>query len=270
MPELPEVETSRKGIAPYIENARIKDIVVRNIRLRWPVPVDDIKMLIGEKVSEVSRRGKYIKIQCATGYILIHLGMSGSLRVLTSEESPKKHDHIDLIMNNGAIIRFNDPRRFGCCLFQAGTTEHTLLSLLGPEPLEPEFDGQYLYKRSRNKKQTIKAFIMDSHVVVGVGNIYAAEALFKAGIHPSRAAGNISLARYDKLAVIIKTVLAAAIQQGGTTLRNFVDTDGKPGYFKQQLLVYGRTDQSCYQCDSVIKVIKQAQRSTFYCPNCQK
>lgn len=271
MPELPEVETSRRGIAPHLKGLRISTFEVRNSSLRWPVPVDELQALAGETINEIERRGKYIKLICDSGYILIHLGMSGSLRVLLQPEPPKKHDHVDLVMENGAILRFNDPRRFGCWLFQSGKMqEHPLLASLGPEPLQDEFNAEYLYTQSRKKAQPIKTFIMDSHVVVGVGNIYASEALFMAGIHPGRAAGKISRVRYELLVKAIKSILAAAIKQGGTTLRNFINSEGKPGYFKQQLMVYGRKGESCHQCSSLIKIAKHAQRSTFYCAECQK
>jgi formamidopyrimidine-DNA glycosylase len=271
MPELPEVETSRRGITPHLKGLRIRSLDVRNAKLRWPVPVEELDVLVGEKIVDIDRRGKYIKLICESGYILIHLGMSGSLRVLMQAEPPKKHDHVDLVVENGSILRFNDPRRFGSWLFQLDNTkEHALLALLGPEPLEDKFNADYLHSRSRNKTQPIKTFIMDSHVVVGVGNIYASEALFMAGIHPGRCAGKISHARYELLVTAIKTILTAAIKQGGTTLRNFINSEGKPGYFKQQLMVYGRKGEPCHQCAAPIKIAKHAQRSTFYCAECQK
>lgn len=297
MPELPEVETSRLGITPHIQKQKIAQIIVRNPKLRWPVPVAELEALAGQVIEKVERRGKYLKLICQTGYILIHLGMSGSLRILKghqlqvskksskrssqsksehqpehkSEYKPEKHDHIDLICENGAILRYNDPRRFGCYLFQKDNTqEHKLLAVLGPEPLSEDFTAAFFYQHSRGKKQSIKTFMMDSHIVVGVGNIYASESLFLAGIHPNASAGRVSLKRYEKLVIAIKQVLAAAIEQGGTTLKDFVGSDGKPGYFKQQLNVYGRESQPCVACSSTIKKIKQGQRSTFYCPKCQK
>jgi formamidopyrimidine-DNA glycosylase len=271
MPELPEVETARRGIEPHLVGKKIKAIDVRNGNLRWPVPVDAFNLLIGEKITSVERRGKYIKLLSKSGYMLIHLGMSGSLRILTEFQPPAKHDHIDLIMSNGTILRFNDPRRFGSWLFQAEpNSEHSLLVNLGPEPLENGFEARYLYNCSRKKTQSIKTFIMDSHVVVGVGNIYASESLFKSGIHPKKPAGKISLARYALLVDAIKAILQKAVDQGGTTLRDFTDSEGKPGYFKQQLMVYGREKEQCYVCHSMIKNIKLGQRSTFYCQECQK
>ena len=275
MPELPEVETSRRGISPHIEGHTISSFEIRNTKLRWPVPVKQLKNLIGEQLLSVERRGKYIKLVCPSGYMLIHLGMSGSLRIITKQQSqqqkPQKHDHIDLLMSNGVILRYNDPRRFGCWLFQKDTsTEHKLLATLGPEPLDDAFNGEYLYQLSRNKTKNIKTFIMDSHIVVGVGNIYAAEALFKAGIHPKKAAGKVSKSRMEQLVAAIKTILSMAIEQGGTTLRDFTNSDGKPGYFKQELMVYGREEEPCFICQKPIKNIKLGQRSTFFCVKCQK
>lgn len=271
MPELPEVETTCSGIAPYISQQGLTAVIVRFPHLRWPIPIEHLNSLVGENLIEVTRRAKYIKLTFATSYILIHLGMSGSLRIVKPEEPIKKHDHVDFVFKNGWILRFNDPRRFGSIVWQEGSeTLHPLLKNLGPEPLEQEFNGEYLYQQSRKKTQAVKTFIMDSHVVVGVGNIYAAEALFMAKIHPMRAAGKISLVRYQALARAIQQVLESAIKQGGTTLRDYVNSDGKPGYFSQQLLVYGRKNEPCVNCGHLIKVSKLAQRSTFYCAECQK
>lgn len=270
MPELPEVETSRRGIAPHIEGCELQQVIVRNAHLRWPVPTEELRALQGLELQQVSRRGKYLRLHFATGYILIHLGMSGSVRIVTAQQPAAKHDHLDLIFANGNILRLNDPRRFGCCLFQADDEEHALLQSLGPEPLSETFNADYLFRRSQGKSQAVKAFIMDSHEVVGVGNIYASESLFRAGIHPKRAAGRISQPRYEKLVTAIKTVLAEAIEQGGTTLRDFVGSDGKPGYFKQELQVYGREGEDCPHCGNPVKRITLGQRSTFYCGQCQK
>lgn len=271
MPELPEVETTRSGIAPYIEQQMLADIVVRFPHLRWPIPVENLQGLVGETLVAVHRRAKYIQLIFSNSYVLIHLGMSGSLRMVNADEPIKKHDHVDFSFSNGWILRFNDPRRFGSIVWQAGVEElHPLLKNLGPEPLESDFDGQYLYQQSRKKSQAVKTFIMDSHVVVGVGNIYAAEALFAAKIHPKRAAGKVSLARYNVLAEAIQHILTNAIKQGGTTLKDYVNGEGKPGYFSQQLLVYGRKNEACVYCGNLIKVSKLAQRSTFYCAECQK
>ena len=271
MPELPEVETSRRGISPHIKGQTISAIEIRHSTLRWPVPVKRLKKLVGEPLLSVERRGKYLKLICPSGYILIHLGMSGSLRILTEYQKPEKHDHIDLLMSNGVVLRYNDPRRFGCWLFQEdASVDHKLLATLGPEPLDDAFSDDYLYAHSRKKSKNIKTFIMDSHIVVGVGNIYASEALFKAGIHPEKPAGKVSKARFVQLVAAIKAVLSAAIEQGGTTLRDFTNSDGKPGYFKQELMVYGREGEPCFICQKPIKNIKLGQRSTFFCSQCQK
>ncbi|MCY4045602.1 MAG: bifunctional DNA-formamidopyrimidine glycosylase/DNA-(apurinic or apyrimidinic site) lyase [Cellvibrionales bacterium] len=273
MPELPEVETTCQGITPHILNQTIVDMVVRNSSLRWPVSEDGCQVTPNTQITRVERRGKYIKIYIDDlGYWLVHLGMSGSLRIIDASEPVMKHDHVDLVLADGIILRFNDPRRFGCWLFHSSKVSepHALLAKLGPEPLSDAFDAKMLWQAARNKKQSIKQFIMDSHVVVGVGNIYASESLFKSGINPKRAANRVSLERYAVLVDAIKAVLAFSIKQGGTTLRDFVNSDGKPGYFQQQLQVYGRDGESCRVCDTPIKKIVQSNRSTFYCPACQK
>ena len=271
MPELPEVETSCRGIKPHISGQTLSTFTVRNGRLRWPVPVAEITALEGRVLQDVQRRGKYLKLMFDCGYVIIHLGMSGNVRIVQGDEPVQKHDHLDFSFANGNILRLNDPRRFGCCLYQADiNSDHSLLAVLGPEPLHDSFNAESLYQQSRGKKQAIKMFIMDSHIVVGVGNIYASESLFRAGINPKRAAGNISKNRYIVLVQAIKDVLTEAIAQGGTTLKDFVGGDGKPGYFKQQLQVYGRVGEACIHCDGFIKKINQGQRSTFYCSHCQK
>lgn len=273
MPELPEVETTCQGIKPHIINKTIIDMVVRNANLRWPIPEGFCKLTLNASINNVERRGKYIKISVGDlGYWLVHLGMSGSLRIVSATEPVMKHDHVDLVLDDGVILRFNDPRRFGCWLFHPGsdTEPHALLAKLGPEPLSDEFTGLYLWQSAKNKKQSIKQFIMDSHVVVGVGNIYASESLFKCGISPKRAANRVSRERLERLVSAIKAVLAFSIKQGGTTLRDFVNSDGKPGYFQQQLQVYGREGELCHHCQSPIKKIVQSNRSTFYCSVCQK
>lgn len=244
MPELPEVETTSRGIRPHIEQQRISAITVRNDKLRWPVPGASLQQLIGQPVSAVERRAKYLLLHCQTGYILLHLGMSGNLRIVDNKHPASKHDHIDIAFDNGKTLRLNDPRRFGCCLYQSHDEgDHPLLANLGPEPLSDDFNIDYLYALSRGKKQAVKSWIMSNPTVVGVGNIYAAESLFRAGIHPKRAAGNISRQRYQNLLTAIKQTLEQAITQGGTTLRDFVNSDGKPGYFQQTLQVYGREGQ---------------------------
>ena len=270
MPELPEVETTLRGIMPAIINQTIKSVKVREPRLRWPVPRSLNKTLSGHTINSVSRRGKYLLINIDPGTLIIHLGMSGTLRILPGNTPAEKHDHVDIHFNNKICLRFHDPRRFGCILWtRQDPLKHKLLTALGPEPLNEEFDTDYLFNKSRGRKVSIKQFIMNANIVVGVGNIYASEALFLAGINPKKIASSISLKRIDKLVVSIKTVLTAAIKQGGTTLRDFVSGEGKPGYFKQELNVYDRNGEPCYRCVSSIKSIRQAQRATYYCPHCQ-
>lgn len=274
MPELPEVETTRRGIAPHCENQVITEVIVRDSRLRWPVPDNLAELIEGATITEVDRRAKYLLIRIhranVTGTLIVHLGMSGSLRVITDATEPLRHDHIDLLLQSGVRLRFNDPRRFGCWLWSETPDSHRLLASLGPEPLAPEFNGHLLYQLSRGKQTPVKSFIMDNRIVVGVGNIYANEALFKAGIHPKRAAGRISLNRYHRLAEAIRETLSAAILMGGTTLRDFVNSDGKPGYFAQSLLVYGRGGQACPECGETLKEIRMNQRTTVYCGRCQR
>ncbi|MDA1342312.1 MAG: bifunctional DNA-formamidopyrimidine glycosylase/DNA-(apurinic or apyrimidinic site) lyase [Proteobacteria bacterium] len=271
MPELPEVETTARGIAPYIEGQTVKQVIVRQPQLRWTVPETLNETLAGIRINSVSRRAKYLLFATDIGTVIVHLGMSGSLRILPKDKSPDKHDHIDFIFTNSTVLRYSDPRRFGAVLWTAfPPAEHSLLKDLGPEPLLSDFDGRHLYQLSRNRKLPVKSFIMDSHFVVGVGNIYANEALFMAGIHPARHVGKISLARHQQLADCIKTVLQDAIQQGGTTLRNFVNEAGNPGYFKQQLRVYGRAGLPCTQCLQALTEIRITNRSTVFCSHCQK
>ena len=271
MPELPEVETTRRGIEPHIIGQTIADVIVRNPKLRWPVPADLKEQLCQQVIRSVERRAKYLLIRTDTGTLIIHLGMSGSLRVLEQEQAAQKHDHVDITFGNGVTLRYTDPRRFGAVLWSSDDIhQHELLNKLGPEPLEDEFTAQRLFQLSRNKKQPVKTFIMDNHVVVGVGNIYANEALFKSGIRPDRACGKISRARYEKLTAAIKEVLAKAIEQGGTTLKDFVGGDGKPGYFKQELAVYGRKGESCVYCKCTIVEVRIGNRSTCYCKKCQR
>ncbi len=270
MPELPEVETTRRGIEQHILDQRVKQVVVREPRLRWPVSEDLGQCLTGQVVTAIDRRGKYLLLETAAGRVMIHLGMSGSLRVLPASLKPVKHDHIDILFHNDQVLRFRDPRRFGSVFWLTGDEGHGLIDNLGPEPLEDTFDGRYLYARSRGKRIAIKSFIMDSHVVVGVGNIYANEALFMAGIRPDRAAGSISMARMDRLVVMIKRVLAAAIEAGGTTLKDFVNEQGEPGYFQQVLNVYGRGDMPCVTCQRSLKETRLGQRTTVFCTRCQR
>jgi formamidopyrimidine-DNA glycosylase len=271
MPELPEVETTRRGIEPHILDQVVARVIVRESRLRWPIPPQLADLLSGQRILSVSRRAKYLLLAFEHGTAILHLGMSGNLRIVSSAEAAGKHDHVDIVLASGKALRLNDPRRFGALLWQQGPIEeHKLLASLGPEPLESEFTGQRLYQLARGRKAPVKTFIMDSAVVVGVGNIYANEALFAAGIRPDRAAGKISLARYQLLADTIKHVLAAAIERGGTTLRDFVGGDGKPGYFKQQLKVYGRSNEPCMNCKRTLTELRLGQRSTVFCKSCQR
>ena len=270
MPELPEVETTRRGVEPYSRGAVVRQLVVREPRLRWPVPDDLAELLRGQTIVAVERRAKYLLFRTAVGSLIVHLGMSGSLRVVSPLDTPGRHDHIDLLFENGHCLRYHDPRRFGCFLWLEPGQQHPLLSHLGPEPLSAEFDGDMLYRRSRGRTGPVKNFIMDGKVVVGVGNIYANEALFLSGIRPERSAGRISRSRYQHLAEEIKQVLTSAIEQGGTTLKDFVGGDGKPGYFAQQLHVYGRAGLPCTSCGRPLREVRLGQRSSVYCVACQR
>ncbi len=271
MPELPEVETTCRGIAPHILGQTVKQVIIRNPSLRWPVPDNLHQTLSGLKIEAVTRRAKYLLLATNKGTVLLHLGMSGNLRIVSTDQAIGKHDHLDFVFTNGTVMRFNDPRRFGAVLWtDEPVAEHQLLKDLGPEPLLADFTGDLLFERSRNRKIAVKSFIMDSHIVVGVGNIYANEALFMAGIQPIGQAGKISLARYQKLAECIRLVLHNAIEQGGTTLRDFVNETGKPGYFQQQLKVYGRSGLPCISCQHPLTEIRISNRSTVFCENCQK
>ena len=271
MPELPEVETARRGIEPHLLGRRVQGVTVRERRLRWPVPPALLKELPGQRIEAVARRGKYLLLKSRAGTAILHLGMSGSLRVLPAGTPPQKHDHVDLVMDSGQLLRLRDPRRFGTLLWtRADPARHALLKDLGPEPLGGEFDGDYLFERSRGRKLAVKLFIMNSRIVVGVGNIYASESLYLAKIRPERAAGRVSRAEYQALAKGIKKVLTASIKAGGTTLRDFTREDGEPGYFLQRLRVYGREGERCYRCGGTIVAKVTGQRSTYYCPDCQK
>ncbi len=270
MPELPEVETSCRGIEPHIKNQRVTDVIIRQKKLRWPIPDRLKKELINQTIDTVERRAKYILLGTKAGTVIIHLGMSGSLRISNKKEAAEKHDHIDICFTNNKILRLRDPRRFGAVLWtKKDPYQHKLIKSLGPEPLNNIFDGQYLFDISRKRKIAIKALIMNSHIVVGVGNIYACESLFLAGINPKRQANRISLKRYQLLVDSIKSVLSKAIKQGGTTLRDFTQQDGKPGYFQQSLNVYGKATKPCPRCGQPVRQIKQQQRSTYYCSACQ-
>ena len=273
MPELPEVETTRRGIAPLLEGRRIETAVVRQPKLRWPVPPDLARMLSGQKIESVARRGKYLLVRTENGHLILHLGMSGSLRIIPSDTPAGPHDHVDIVLDDGQCLRLRDPRRFGAVLWATGDPGlHKLLASLGPEPLpeDGKFSGEYLFRKSRGRTRQVRDFIMDSHIVVGVGNIYANEALFRAGIDPRRAAGRISRARYGRLASAIREILVAAIQVGGTTLRDFSDAKGDPGYFQQTLMVYGRDGQPCKVCGSTVRRVVSGNRSVFFCGRCQR
>ncbi len=270
MPELPEVETTRRGIAPHICGKQVRDILVRQPRLRWPIPKALRQLIRGQKLHAVDRRAKYLLLRFDRGTLLIHLGMSGSLRILPPETLPGPHDHVDLLFND-CCLRLRDPRRFGAMLWTGGPArEHDLLRHLGPEPLSEDFTGEHLYRLSRRRRGPVKNLIMDGKVVVGVGNIYANESLFLSGIHPRRPANRISRARYDRLASNIKQILAQAIRRGGTTLRDFWREDGKPGYFAQELQVYGKQGKPCPNCGQPIRQERIGQRSSFFCKGCQR
>jgi formamidopyrimidine-DNA glycosylase len=311
MPELPEVEITRRGLAAHLTGLTIADAVIRNGSLRWPIPKNLPRLLRRQKICSLKRRAKYLLMDCGSGHsriaapdnkihlarfplpnplprageganeslrefhvngtLILHLGMSGSLRILPANTPPDKHDHFDLVLSNGTLMRLRDPRRFGAVLWHGGDpATHPLLASLGPEPLEKDFDARYLYEATRGRSASIKQCIMDSRIVVGVGNIYANEALFRAGIRPQLAAGKLSLPRCEQLVVAIRATLNDAIKQGGSSLRDFVDTSGQPGYFQQTYWVYGRAGEPCRRCGSTIKQTRQGQRSSFYCGSCQK
>lgn len=270
MPELPEVETTLRGIAPHLVGQKVTQIVIRQPRLRWPITAGLAELTTGRKLVNAVRRGKYLLLDFGNGHALIHLGMSGSLRIVKVGEPPSFHDHFDLVFGKLAL-RYCDPRRFGCLLWVEGEPEaHKLLVDLGPEPLTDGFTAAYLYERTRKRTQAVKQFIMDSKIVVGVGNIYANESLFMAGIKPIRKAGSLTRKNCEDLVRDIKFVLQRSIDQGGTTLRDFVGGDGKPGYFKQQLLVYGRGGEPCTRCKKPLKEVRMSDRTTVYCVDCQK
>jgi len=277
MPELPEVETTKRGLEPLIVNQVVECAILYRANLRWEMPKHLVTTLANQTISSINRRGKYLLIEFDVGTLIIHLGMSGSIKVVSSDTPLKKHDHFELSLTNNTVMRLNDPRRFGAVLFSTDGS-HPLLDNLGVEPLEDLFNESYLYNKSRNKQQNIKAFIMDSKVVVGVGNIYACESLHQAGISPDRKAGSVSKKRYQHLTQCIKTILAQAIKAGGTTLQDFSQVDGSPGYFAQTLNVYGCEGKPCKKCNGSLQYllegckisrITQNQRSTFYCPICQ-
>ena len=274
MPELPEVETTRRGIAPHIAGRQLTDVIIRQPQLRWAIPANLADKLKNHTLNQVDRRAKYLLFRFNHGYLLIHLGMSGSLRIVDPETMPvMAHDHVDFLFSDHCAMRYHDPRRFGAILWSDSDVDpqnHPLLHHLGPEPLTDAFTSDYLFRQSRQRKKDIKTFIMDNKVVVGVGNIYANEALFSAGIRPTKAAGRLTKKHCLALVDEIRRILQQAIDQGGNTLRDFVNGDGKPGYFAQQLNVYGRGGKACKGCGGVLKTIRQAQRATVYCTNCQR
>lgn len=273
MPELPEVEVTRRGVAPHLEGQIVTDVIMRHSGLRWPFPPDLAKRMLGQKIIGTGRRGKYLLIGFEQGTLIVHLGMSGHLRILPKGTPPQKHDHFDLVLGN-QVMRMTDPRRFGAVLWhdadEGEVDEHLLLRGLGVEPLGDNFSASVLYRMTRNRSAPIKQVLLAGDIVVGVGNIYASESLFKAGINPKTPACRIGLARYEKLAYAIRETLAAAIEQGGSTLRDFMAADGQPGYFQQSYFVYDRAGEPCRVCGAEIRQLKQGQRSTFYCVNCQK
>lgn len=270
MPELPEVETTLRGLAPHLLGQRIADVVIRHPQLRWPVPKDLPGLLRGQAIRTLQRRAKYLLLKFDNGTLIVHLGMSGSLRILPVATPADKHDHFDLVLDSGQLMRLRDPRRFGAVLWHVGdVARHPLLAALGPEPLEKDFDAAYLHRATRKRSAAIKQVIMDSGVVAGVGNIYASEALFRAGIRPQLSAAKLSLPRCAALVQAIKETLRAAIKAGGSTLRDFTNSAGEPGYFQQHYFVYGRAGEPCRKCGTAIRHVRQGQRSSFYCPHCQ-
>lgn len=271
MPELPEVETTCRGIEPLVIDKVVDKVLIHNASLRWPVPSEMTTLLPGQTFCTVSRRSKYLLFSLDEGTMIVHLGMTGHLRVDSSLSERRKHDHFEIVFTDGTALRYNDSRRFGAILWTSDDPlQHVRLATLGPEPFSSEFNASYLYHRSRERKIAVKPFLMDAHVVVGVGNIYASEALFRARIAPARAAGKVSKAAYKRLVEMVVIILNEAIAAGGTTIRDFANSEGKPGYFKQELRVYGRAGQKCTVCDTLIKQIKLGQRSTYYCPSCQR
>lgn len=270
MPELPEVETTKQGIKPHLDGQTIKQVIIRNPKLRLPVPLNLDDLCVGKKIKAITRRAKYILIHLTQGYLLIHLGMSGHLRIVPKTTQPEKHDHVDMTLTNDLTLRYCDPRRFGLFFYiEENPYHHPLLAHLGPEPLSEDFNINYLYQRAKNKNQPIKSLIMNNEIVVGVGNIYATESLFLSGIHPLTVAKDVTEDALGRLTLHIKKILQAAIEAGGTTLRDFYSFEGKPGYFSVALKVYGRKKQSCFQCNSIIETVIIGGRHSAFCPQCQ-
>lgn len=271
MPELPEVETTLRGLEPHLLGQCVNKVVIRQPQLRWPVPKNLPRLLHGQIIHALRRQGKYLLLEFDRGTLILHLGMSGSLRLLPAGTPSGKHDHFDLILGSGKLMRLRDPRRFGAVLWHEGdVSQHPLLKDLGPEPLEKKFNTEYLFQITRGRKASIKHVIMDSHIVVGVGNIYANEALFHAGIRPQLAAGKLSRPRCTRLAQAIRQTLKKAIRLGGSTLRDFLNSSGEPGYFQQHYWVYGRTGMPCRKCGAIIMSTRQEHRASFFCPRCQR
>ena len=271
MPELPEVETTRRGLVPHVVGRRVRGVVVRDPRLRWPVPRNLPAKLRGEEVLAIRRRGKYLLFDCRRGHLLVHLGMSGRISIVAADSPPGTHDHVDVRLEGGSAMRFTDPRRFGAMLWLASPAEeHALLRDLGLEPFENQFTGEALRRLARGRKVAVKQFLMNGRIVVGVGNIYASEALFEARVHPGRSAGSLSAKRWELVAAAVRGTLERAIAAGGTTLRDFAAADGRPGYFQHEFAVYGREGKACRRCGGRIRALRQGQRSTFYCPGCQR
>tara|TARA_R110002050_G_scaffold9504_1_gene33192 strand:- start:339458 stop:340288 length:831 start_codon:yes stop_codon:yes gene_type:complete len=273
MPELPEVETTLRGVEPFLKGAKITHVTIRNFSLRWPIESHLAKILTNQSIHRLYRRAKYLLLECDTGTLIIHLGMSGRLRILNVSDniSAEKHDHFDMSVNNGHLLRYTDPRRFGAILWtDKSIDQHPLFSHLGPEPLTESFNAAYLLVKSTPRRCSTKTLLMDGKVVVGVGNIYANEALFLARIHPNTSANKLTIKECERLVIAITTILKQAIKAGGTTLKDFRKSDGKPGYFAQELSVYGRQGEACVHCGSTVEHYKEAQRATFYCPRCQE
>jgi formamidopyrimidine-DNA glycosylase len=271
MPELPEVETTRRGLLPHVLGRRFRGAVVRNASLRWPVPRDLSRSLRGEEVLDIRRRGKYLLFDCRKGHLLVHLGMSGRLSIIERDLPPRLHDHVDLQLEGEKSLRLTDPRRFGAMLWLKGPAEdHALIRGLGIEPLESAFTGAALHRLARDRRVAVKQFLMNGRIVTGVGNIYASEALFQAGVHPMRSTGQISAARWERIALAVRATLERALAAGGSTLRDFASAEGRPGYFQHEFSVYGREVEPCLKCATPIKALRQGQRSTYYCPRCQR
>ena len=270
MPELPEVETTRRGVAPYVEGQKVTAVRIYDRRLRWPVPVNLARILVGRTVDRLDRRSKYLLFRLGADTLLVHFGMTGSLRVFNNPPPRRTHDHVDLQFGNDVVLRYHDPRRFGAMLWvRPSSRQHPLLANLGPEPLTGDFDADYLHRATRSRSTAIKLALMDNRLVAGVGNIYANEALFHAGIHPARPANRIARGRLTRLVAAVRETLASAIAQGGSTLRDYVDSAGEPGYFQLDYYVYGREGEPCRVCGSLIKQRRMGGRATCFCPNCQ-